>query len=447
MAPPSIRTSRKSATPDADRRADGLRDGSQIAKPFQIRAATEALSEVLPLGRPADVAIRAWFRANPELGPRERAFVADTVFSILRHLRRLETLIDGRQPRRLVLAALTRIAGFNARTLETALAPGEAEWLAALKLRTDQPSEAVQLSLPDWLYDRLAATMAPEALAALGRSLLAPAPMDLRTNPILARREEVLATLHASDIEAAATPFSPLGIRLRDKPALERHTLITGGHVEVQDEGSQLIAFLLDPKRGEMVADFCAGAGGKTLALGAMMRSEGRLYAFDTSERRLTNFKPRLKRSGLSNVHPQLIDSEHDIRVKRLDGKLDRVLVDAPCSGIGTLRRNPDLKWRMSPAAVAELSAKQRSILLAAGRLVKPGGLLVYATCSLLPEENEAVVDAFLEARPGWRLLDAPALLRANDIPLQDSGPYLRLMPHLHATDGFFAATLERIPG
>ncbi len=444
MVPTSIRTSRKSATPDASRRADGVRDGSIIAKPFQIRAAAEALSEVLPLGRPADVAIRAWFRANPELGPRERAFVADTVFAVLRHLRRLETLIDGRQPRRLVLAALTRIAGFNTRTLESALAPGEAAWLGELKLRTDQPGEAIQLSLPDWLYERLSALMPADALAELGRSLLTSAPMDLRTNPLLTRREEVLATLHASGIEATATPYSPLGIRLRDKPALERHALITGGHVEVQDEGSQLIAFLVDPKRGEMVADFCAGAGGKTLALGAMMRSEGRLYAFDTSDRRLTNFKPRLKRSGLSNVHPQLIDSEHDIRVKRLDAKLDRVLVDAPCSGIGTLRRNPDLKWRMSPAAVAELTLKQRSILLAAGRLVKPGGRLVYATCSLLPEENEAVVDAFLEARPGWRVLDAPALLRASDIPFPDAGPYLRLMPHLHATDGFFAAVLER---
>jgi len=444
MAPPSIRTSRKSATPVASRRTDGVRDGSIIAKPFQIRAAAEALSEVLPMGRPADVAIRAWFRANPELGPRERSFVADTVFAVLRHLRRLETLVDGRQPRRLVLAALTRVAGFNSRTLDSALAAGEAEWLAEIKLKTDQPSEAIQLSLPDWLYERLAALMPAGDLSELGRSLLASAPMDLRINPLLTRREEVLATLHASGIEAAATPYSPLGIRLRDKPALERHALITGGHVEVQDEGSQLIAFLVDAKRGEMVADFCAGAGGKTLALGAMMRSEGRLYAFDTSDRRLTNFKPRLKRSGLSNVHPQLIDSEHDIRVKRLDGKLDRVLVDAPCSGIGTLRRNPDLKWRMSPAAVAELTQKQRSILLAAGRLVKPGGRLVYATCSLLPEENEAVVEAFLEVRPGWKLHDAPALLRANNIPLPDAGPYLRLMPHLHATDGFFAAVLER---
>ncbi|MCW5626812.1 MAG: RsmB/NOP family class I SAM-dependent RNA methyltransferase, partial [Burkholderiales bacterium] len=211
----------------------------------------------------------------------------------------------------------------------------------------------------------------------------------------------------------------------------------------VQDEGSQLVALLTDPKRGEMVVDFCAGAGGKTLALGALMRSEGRLYAFDTSERRLTNFKPRLKRSGLSNVHPQLISSESDVRVKRLAGKIDRVLVDAPCSGTGTVRRNPDLKWRMNPEAVAELTTKQTAILRAAARLVKPGGRLVYATCSLLDAENEGVVDVFLADHPDWTRQDAPALLRAQGVAVEGEGD-LRLSPLQHLTDGFYAAVLER---
>jgi len=206
---------------------------------------------------------------------------------------------------------------------------------------------------------------------------------------------------------------------VKGKPALERHALFTGGHVEVQDEGSQLVTMLVDAHRHQMVVDFCAGAGGKTLALGAAMRSEGRLYAFDTSEKRLTNFKPRLKRSGLSNVHPQLIDSENDVRVKRLAGKIDRVLVDAPCSGSGTLRRNPDLKWRMGPDALPELTAKQASILRAAARLLKPGGRLVYATCSLLPEENETIIEDFLAQNPGWALLDAHDVLRTAGVSIE----------------------------
>jgi 16S rRNA (cytosine967-C5)-methyltransferase len=157
----------------------------------------------------------------------------------------------------------------------------------------------------------------------------------------------------------------------------------------VQDEGSQLLALLLEAGRGEMVVDFCAGAGGKTLAIGAAMRSTGRLYAFDTSAHRLDALKPRLARSKLSNVHPAAIAHERDDRVKRLAGKIDRVLVDAPCSGLGTLRRNPDLKWRQSPKAVEEMTAKQAAILQSAARLLKPGGRLVYATCSVLPQENE----------------------------------------------------------
>src|SRR4029077_10460991 len=174
--------------------------------------------------------------------------------------------------------------------------------------------------------------------------------------------------------------------------SLARHALVTEGMLEVQDEGSQLVGYLVAPRRGEVVADFCAGAGGKTLLLGALMRSQGRLYAFDISTRRLANLKPRLARSGLSNVHPVRIDDERDRHVKRLAGKIDRVLVDAPCTGFGTLRRNPDLKWRQHEASVAELALKQTTILAAAATLVKPGGRLVYGTCSVLPDENEAVV-------------------------------------------------------
>jgi 16S rRNA (cytosine967-C5)-methyltransferase len=244
-------------------------------------------------------------------------------------------------------------------------------------------------------------------------------------------------------IVAAPTPYSPWGLRLADKPALARHRLFLEGVVEVQDEGSQLLCALTGARRGEMIVDFCAGAGGKTLALGAMMRSSGRVYAFDVSEKRLAKLKPRLARSGLSNVHPQRIDSEKDPRVGRLAGKIDRVLVDAPCSGLGTLRRNPDLKWRQHERDIEELAAKQRSILAAAAALVKPGGRLVYATCSLLTEENEEIVAAFLGEHAEFRRACAGEILARQQIPLT-MGEELRRLPHVHDTDGFFAVVLER---
>ncbi len=217
--------------------------------------------------------------------------------------------------------------------------------------------------------------------------------------------------------------------------------------MEVQDEGSQLIARLVAPRRGEMVVDFCAGAGGKTLALGSLMRSTGRLYAFDVHARRLAGLGPRLKRSGLSNVHPAAIAHENDLRVKRLAGKVDRVLVDAPCSGSGTLRRNPDLKWRFDEAELARVNEVQGRVLRAAARLLKPGGRLVYATCSLLALENQEVIDRFLAEQPQFAAVDAAGVLAAQGIVIDHAArfvPYFVMLPHLHGTDGFFAAVLKR---
>jgi 16S rRNA (cytosine967-C5)-methyltransferase len=301
----------------------------------------------------------------------------------------------------------------------------------------------LQADLPDWLIERLRTRLSEEALLQLARGLNQSAPLDLRVNALKATREEVLSRLAADGIAAQACRYAPLGIRLKAKPALARHPLYLEGAVEVQDEGSQLLGYLVAPKRGEMVVDFCAGAGGKTLALGATMRSTGRLYAFDVADKRLARLKPRAARAGLSNVHPVRISGENDAHVKRLAGKIDRVLVDAPCSGLGTLRRNPDLKWRQTPESVLELAQKQRDILAAASRLVKPGGRLVYATCSILPEENELIVDAFLAGHPGFRRLSAEALLAEQGIDI-DCGEDMRLLPHRHGTDGFYAVAMER---
>jgi len=276
--------------------------------------------------------------------------------------------------------------------------------------------------------------------------------LDLRVNDFKAKRADVQKALAASGIKALPTPYSPWGLRIAGKPALNKHEAFLRGDFEVQDEGSQILAMLLDAKRGEMVVDFCAGAGGKTLAIGASMRSTGRLYAFDTSAHRLDSFKPRMARSGLSNVHPAAIAHERDDRVKRLSGKIDRVLVDAPCSGLGTLRRNPDLKWRQSPQSVQEMAVLQAAILQSASRLLKVGGRLVYATCSLLPQENEDIAQAFSAANPGFEPMDVAAILTGLKVADAASlcaggaegGQYLRLWPQRHATDGFFAAVWQK---
>jgi len=413
-----------------------------------IDGATLALEQLLRFEQPADATLSAFFRERRQLGGRERSFVAETVYTVLRRRRLLAKLAPNATARQLVLVALARIDGRSQRQLSAAISVADAEWLEALRGQPEPNlSFAEQTDLPDWLVERLLLHAAPDEVLTLARGLNQSAPLDLRVNTLKAKREEVLAKLAAEGIAAAACRYSPIGIRLKDKPALQRHPLYLSGDFEVQDEGSQLLGFLLAPKRGELVVDFCAGAGGKTLLLGAMMRSSGRLYAFDVADKRLAKMKPRLARAGLSNVHSVRLSGENDSHVKRLAGKIDRVLVDAPCSGLGTLRRNPDLKWRQTPAAINELRRKQAAILASAARLPKPGGRLVYATCSILREENEDIVDAFLTTHAEFSRLDAGALLAEQGISM-DCGEILHLSPHVHATDGFFAVALQRaLPG
>ncbi len=411
----------------------------------QLDAIVHALTVVLPARAPADQQLKQFFRDNRSLGPRDRALVADTVYAALRRRRMLEHVTPRATPREIALATLVKVQGIGLSQIESALRGDEKSWLATLKAQDlDALPLELRADLPDWVIERLRRTMDDAALLVLARGLQQPAPLDLRVNSLKAPRQAVLERFEFDEINAAATPFSPLGVRLREKPALNRHPMFLDGAIEVQDEGSQVLGFLVEPRRGEMVVDFCAGAGGKTLQLGAAMSSTGRLYAFDVSDKRLANFVPRLKRSGLSNVFPQRISGENDPKVKRLRGKIDRVLVDAPCTGLGTLRRNPDLKARQSVAGLAELNAKQRSILAAAASLVKPGGRLVYGTCSLLTEENEGIVEEFLAANPEFAVVPAADVLKRQGISIPGQGRYLRLLPHLHDTDGFFAAVMER---
>lgn len=413
----------------------------------QLDAIVNALTVILPARAPADTQLRTFFRDNKNLGPHDRALVADTVYAALRRRRMLEHVTPAATPREIALATLVKVMGVGVSQIESVLKGDERGWLAKLKaLDLDTLPFELRADLPDWVIGRLRKRMADDEILALARGLQHAAPLDLRVNLLKAPREGVLDRFDFDKTPAEPTRHSPIGVRLREKPALNTHPMFLDGAVEVQDEGSQLLGMLVEPRRGEMVVDFCAGAGGKTLQMGAAMGSSGRLYAFDVSDKRLANLAPRLKRSGLSNVHPQRIASENDAKVKRLRGKIDRVLVDAPCTGLGTLRRNPDLKARQDETALAELNAKQIAILDAAASLVKPGGRLVYGTCSLLAEENEDIVAQFLASHPEFEVIPAGEILKRQGISIAAS-PYLHLYPHVHDTDGFFAAVMERRKG
>ncbi len=409
-----------------------------------VGQACTAAASLLAFSGPADEALSRFFRAHRSLGRRDRAFVAEAVYALLRRKRSLEAAAGSAEPRALVLGALVRVLGFSGRALEDALSAEEHALIGRIKAtRADALPAAVRADLPDWLWQRLSAEQGEAEAMRIAQGMLNAAPLDLRVNLARTTREEVLEKLRADGLEGAATPYSPAGVRLTGRPAINRHPLFEQGLVEVQDEGSQLLAYMLAPRRSEMIADYCAGAGGKTLAIAMLMRGTGRLYAMDVSAKRLAALAPRAARAQVTSVHPLALSGENDPRAKRLAGKMDRVLVDAPCSGFGTLRRNPDLKWRHGPEAIGQLAAKQGAILAAAARLVKPGGRVVYATCSVLRDENEAIADAFLAGHAQFQPLSCAELLAAQRIPLEAS-ERLRLWPHVHGTDGFFAAAFER---
>lgn len=427
-----------------------------LPRPF-IAQAISLLAEVLRFERPADGVLSHYFKMHRELGHSDRGRLAELIYAVLRHLASLRDVVGrsdppaGHEARYLVLAALIRLQSRNLREIEHLLKGDENDWFGRLKAAGQAKSEtvtpAVRHEWPEWLEAALSPM--PEAERdALARALLQPAPLDLRINPLRAKRPEILAQLEKHGIFARETPYSPWGMRVEGKPAIQRHPAFEKGDMEVQDEGSQLLVALLAPKRGEMVLDFCAGAGGKTLLIGALMKNTGRLYATDVSEKRLAKLGPRVARAGLSNVQAIRIAHERDDRIQRLAGKFDRVLVDAPCSGTGTLRRNPDLKWRQKPEQIVELTEMQTKILDAAAPLVRPGGVLVYATCSLLAQENGAIQQAFSERHPEFEVVDPVQQLAAVGIDLPTDAltqstvglPGLQLLPHRHQTDGFFAA-------
>ena len=409
---------------------------------YQLDMAIAALRAVQQLKGPADGVLRNFFRENNKLGVNDRTFIADTVFGVLRHFFSLKYITGTTIPRPLILAYLAKFRGINLRELEPFITEAEIKQLVKTKeVKLDSLPSTIRSEFPEWLVEKIQAKMPDTDILTLGLSFQKQASLDLRVNTLMANRNDVLTRLSKDGIDASATCYSPIGIRLVRKSTIQGHDMFIAGEIEIQDEGSQLLGYLLQPKRGEIVVDFCAGAGGKALMMGALMGSKGRIYAFDVSEKRLNRLKPRLKRSGLSNLFPRWISNENDIKVKRLVGKVDRVLVDAPCSGLGTLRRNPDIKLRQTPESIEDAKRSQEAILASSAKLLKPGGRLVYATCSFLPEENQEIIENFLAAHTKFTLLNCAELFMQQKIPL-DTGMFLQLYPEEHNTDGFFAAAL-----
>ena len=361
-------------------------------KPVSVAAlAQQLMAEVLRFEWPADQVIAGFFKRHPQLGARDRASIADGIWA---------------------------------------------------KLRAESP--------PPWIVAAWESALGTSEAAQCAEVMRTAAPFDLRVNTMRCRPEQAIAELAHDDIRAHASSVLTDALRVEGKPGLGKARAFLNGSIEVQDLGSQLLAKCMAPKRGQFLVDFCAGAGGKTLALGAALKNTGRIYALDVTAARLARLKPRMTRSGLSNVWPTVICGVSDERVKRLAQKADGVLVDAPCSGLGTLRRNPDLKWRMTPERIAMLTRQQGEILVAAARCVKPGGRLVYATCSPLAAETVDIVDGFLNAHPEFRRVSTADVLEQQRIALPpDWGAYtaqgdLLLWPHRTGTDGFYAAVMTR---
>jgi 16S rRNA (cytosine967-C5)-methyltransferase len=400
---------------------------------FHWRAATHVLARVLA-GEPADGALRAQFRDAPQSGARDRASIASLVYGVLRDQRALQALAgdsaDALCAAQLLLGDAIDVAALAAFGFADAAA------LAARVRSFDRHAltAAQQLNVPDEAFALWRAQFGDEEARSLAIALNREASVDLRVNALRSTRAATRAALADEGIDAAETSLSPWGLRLAKRGALQSTRAWREGWIEPQDEGSQLLALVTQAAPGETIADFCAGAGGKTLALAAMMESSGRLIALDIDAARLARLSPRLQRAGVSGVEAMALDAD-GAAPAALHGTCDAVLVDAPCSASGTWRRNPELRLR--PLDLEHREALQRRILEQASALVRPGGRLVYATCSLFREENQDVVESFMAAHGEFG---------REDIVLDGiaSAPYLQLLPQRHATDGFFAARLRR---
>jgi 16S rRNA (cytosine967-C5)-methyltransferase len=443
------------------RERGAARPQSRLTPGAQVAAAIDILTEIDTGGRPADAVAADYFRHRRYIGAKDRAYIGGHVYAVLRHRAALDWWIRKHGiapgPRSRVLASLVLVEGWRAEAIlaccdgdrfrpaplnraEESLVRG----LDGRTLRHPEMPRAVANDVPEWLEPHLERVFG-ERLEREMAALNAPAPTDLRVNLLKADRETARRALATERVPADPTPLSPIGLRLRNRVPLGNLAAFKEGLVEVQDESSQIAALLADARPGMRVVDLCAGAGGKTLALAAGMANRGKLVACEVSARRLERSARRLRRAGVNNVERRPLTGERDKWVKRHKGSFDRVFVDVPCLGTGTWRRNPDAKWRSRPDDLAELVERQQEILRSAARLVRPGGRLIYATCSLLREEDEAQAESFLAAEPAFSVLP---IAQAWGETIGGASPggdnYLRLTPAQHGTDGFYVAIFER---
>ncbi len=441
----------------------------------RLAAVIDILTAIDAEPRPADAVIAAYLRGRRYIGAKDRQAVVEAAYATLRRRGRLGWSIDkagGEPTPRLMALANTLIGDGQALATATALFSGKqyapsplephelavARRLSGMPLSPPEMPASIRLECPDWAEAGLRETLGDGFEAEL-KAMLSPAPLDLRANRLVTTRSKARTALAEAGIEADPTDLSPDGLRLRGRIALGRLAPFADGLIEVQDEGSQAVALIADARPGHQVLDLCAGAGGKTLALAATMANKGRVVATDVLAGRLDRARTRFRRAGAHNIETRALGqdgdgarSQGDKWLKRARGHFDRVLVDAPCSGTGTWRRNPDQRWRQLGPGLSELIPLQASLLDKGAAAVKPGGRLIYATCSLLLEENDHQVEGFLARHPDFAAIPAQDVWAeavdpdgGHALPACPRGTaWLRLWPGRHGTDGFFAAVLER---
>ena len=425
----------------------------------RLQAAIDILSTIDSTRHPADRVFDGWARGSRFAGSKDRAAVGELVFTVLRHKSELAAALGSEEPRLLALGAISMIdrAGpaaamalaDGARHAPAPLEPSEAAALLGASLPGVDAPAHVRLNYPEWLHGEFVAAFGPRLETEMA-ALMERAPTDLRVNALKGNREAALEKLTEENVDVEPTPLAPLGLRLKARANIQGLASFRDGLIELQDEGSQLACLLVAARPGEQIVDLCAGGGGKALALAAAMGNRGQIHACDTDRRRLGKLMPRAQRAGARNIQtrfikPDVLPGGPDADLADLEARMDCVLVDAPCSGTGAWRRNPDARWRLTPELLASYRATQAEVLHRASLAVKPGGRLVYVTCSLLPCENEAQIESVLKAQSDFTLAPWEAAWpEGAEMPPVAKGGALRLTPATTGTDGFFAAILTR---